>query len=46
LPFGAAEYGSQAWLDAIDYPEAERAEIQKNHAKALKLGTGNPKNRG
>jgi hypothetical protein len=46
LPFGSAEYGSQAWLDAIDYPEAERAEIQKNRAKALELGAGNPKNRG
>ena len=46
LPFGAAEYGSQAWLDAIDYPEAERAEIQKNRAKAMELGSGNPKNRG
>ena len=46
LPFGAAEYGSQPWLDAIDYPEAERAEIQKNRAKALELGAGNPKNLG
>jgi hypothetical protein len=46
LPLGTAEYGSQAWLDAIDYPDAERAEIQKNRAKALELGVGNPKNRG
>ena len=46
LPFGAAEYGSQAWLDAIDYPESERAEIRKNRAKAMEIGAGNPKNRG
>lgn len=38
----APEYGSQDWLDAIDYPEADRAEVKRNRAKALRLGLGSP----
>ena len=37
------EYGSQDWLDAIDYPAGkDRAEVQRNRAKALRLGLGKP----
>jgi hypothetical protein len=36
------EYGSKEWLDAIDYPEADRDEIRQNRAKALRLGFGRP----
>lgn len=36
------KYGSQEWLDAIDYPEADRDEIRRNRAKALGLGLGRP----
>ena len=36
-------YGSQEWLDALDWPnEAERPMVSRNRAKALKLGMGKP----
>ena len=36
------EYGSQEWLDAIDYPDSDRAEVKRNRAKALRLVLGRP----
>ena len=30
------EAGSAEWLEALDYPERDRAEIQRNRAMALK----------
>ena len=32
------EVGSAEWLEALDYPERDRAEIQRNRAMALKQG--------
>ena len=32
------EAGSAEWLEALDYPERDRAEIQRNRAMALKQG--------
>ena len=32
------EVGSAEWLEALDYPERDRAEIQRNRAMALKRG--------
>ena len=39
---GTPEYGSQDWLDALDFPEADRAEVKRNRARALRLGLGKP----
>lgn len=32
------EVGSAEWLEALEYPERDRAEIQRNRAMALKQG--------
>ena len=32
------EVGSAEWLQALDYPEHERAEIQRNRAVAVRVG--------
>ena len=36
------EYGSQDWVDAVDYPESDRDEVRRNRSKALRLGLGRP----
>jgi hypothetical protein len=36
------EYGSPEWLEALDFPVEERAEVKRNRAKALRLGMGKP----
>jgi hypothetical protein len=36
------EYGSQEWLEGLDYPEKDRAEISRNRKMALKAGVGRP----
>ena len=36
-------YGSQEWLDALDWPnEAERPAVSRNRAMALRSGMGKP----
>ena len=35
-------YGSQEWLEALDFPPEARAEVSKNRARALALGHGRP----
>lgn len=35
-------YGSQDWLDALDFPPEDRAEVSKNRVRALALGHGKP----
>lgn len=42
MPMNAPQYGSQEWLDALDYPEKDRQEVRRNRIKALSLGLGRP----
>ena len=35
-------WGSDEWLQGLDYPEDQSPEIQRNRLMALKLGLGKP----
>ena len=36
------EYGSEEWLEALDYPEQDREAVSRNRKMALKAGMGDP----
>jgi len=37
VTYNPPAFGSQAWLDAIDYPERLREEVKRNRLKAVQV---------